>query len=362
MKITKLAIALVFFLVCNTLPSRAETATFVVDIHNTWSEETHPGALPEFAHFSLLAGSTHNADGYFWAEDELANPGMVEMAETGFVGILLEQINASIETGETFSVIDQQHWFCPDELEFASCGPTTFTFEADSDFPLFSFATMLGPSPDWFVGLSGFTLRAGDNWINQETLELYPYDGGTRSANVFLLGGDRNDPPEPISLITEESGQLVTPRSLGTITIRRTLACDLDGDFACLASDIDLLSQSIRDESNNFDLNADGQTDSLDRLKWLEMRDAYLGDADLDGDVVFADFLALSENFGNEGGWAQGDFDGSGTVGFSDFLLLSEHFGTSTAAAVQYVPEPTGNALAACLILLLALRQHLIFR
>ena len=51
------------------------------------------------------------------------------------------------------------------------------------------------------------------------------------------------------------------------------------------------------------------------------------GDADLDGDVDFSDFLALAANFGKEGGWASGDFDGDGLVTFSDFTILAEQFG-----------------------------------
>ena len=49
----------------------------------------------------------------------------------------------------------------------------------------------------------------------------------------------------------------------------------------------------------------------------------------LDGNVAFDDFLALSAQFGSEGGWGEGDFDGSGQVDFDDFLLLSAFFGFS---------------------------------
>lgn len=53
------------------------------------------------------------------------------------------------------------------------------------------------------------------------------------------------------------------------------------------------------------------------------------GDTDENGIVNFADFLTLSDNFGQPGGWADGDFDGDGFVGFSDFLILSTNFGNS---------------------------------
>ena len=88
----------------------------------------------------------------------------------------------------------------------------------EEDFPLLTLVTMLGPSPDWFVGFSGLNMRENGQWKQQVVVELFPYDGGTRSANAWALGGPENQPPEPISLITEESGQLITPKSLGTMT------------------------------------------------------------------------------------------------------------------------------------------------
>ena len=53
------------------------------------------------------------------------------------------------------------------------------------------------------------------------------------------------------------------------------------------------------------------------------------GDADGDGEVAFADFLRVSQNFGKEvdAAWSDGDFNGDGQVAFADFLILSENFG-----------------------------------
>ena len=62
------------------------------------------------------------------------------------------------------------------------------------------------------------------------------------------------------------------------------------------------------------------------------------GDANLDGQVDFSDFLRLSANFGLDGNWADGDFDKTGRVQFSDFLLLSQNMGKS--APTVPVPEP----------------------
>lgn len=54
-----------------------------------------------------------------------------------------------------------------------------------------------------------------------------------------------------------------------------------------------------------------------------------LGDADRNGTVDFADFLAVGTNFGQPGpfGWKDGDFNGDTNVDFADFLILSENYG-----------------------------------
>ena len=80
---------------------------------------------------------------------------------------------------------------------------------------------------------------------------------------------------------------------------------------------------------SHFDLNHDGRLDyqDVDELvhSIAQTRD---GDSDLDGDVDFADFVALSSNFGTSvESWSDGDFDGDGTVDFSDFIALSKNFG-----------------------------------
>ncbi len=71
-----------------------------------------------------------------------------------------------------------------------------------------------------------------------------------------------------------------------------------------------------------------------------------MGDLDGSGDVAFADFLILSNNFGNEvAGHAEGDIDCSGDVAFADFLILSNNFGQTVGAEASSVPEPSSLAL-----------------
>jgi Ca2+-binding EF-hand superfamily protein len=92
-----------------------------------------------------------------------------------------------------------------------------------------------------------------------------------------------------------------------------------------------------------FDLTEDGIVNNADMVAMLELTNAIPGDANLDGQVGFDDFLRLSERFGHAGGWENGDFDGNGKIAFRDFTALSARFGKMESGQVTSVPEPRTN-------------------
>lgn len=86
------------------------------------------------------------------------------------------------------------------------------------------------------------------------------------------------------------------------------------------------------------------------------------GDLDGNGTVEFADFLALSANFGsNVASHTQGDVDCNGTVEFADFLALSANFGQTSGGGASSVPEPASLpllGLAGAMVTLLRQRRQ----
>jgi|GEM_PF-4356009 len=71
-------------------------------------------------------------------------------------------------------------------------------------------------------------------------------------------------------------------------------------------------------------------------LYQLRVLENSLGDANGDGDVDFADFLVLSQNFGKtDQAFADGDFDGNGLVDFADFLVLADSFATTVLESAR---------------------------
>lgn len=204
--------------------SPGQVERYRLTVENTWSTVTHPGLFPPQAHFSWLAGGTHDATVDFWSEGALASLGMVQMAENGGTFLLEAEVMTAIGNGSAYNVLAWHHWFCPSGTTSSQCGVTEVEFDVHAAWPLVTLATMLGPSPDWFVAVDSLPLHDGNGWLDQVIVDLRPYDGGTRSANVFALGGPYTLPPAPISRITAASGQLIGPGSLGSFRFERVNA------------------------------------------------------------------------------------------------------------------------------------------
>jgi len=243
--------------------SLAETRTYLVEVESTWSTTTHPGAFPPAAHFSHFGGAVHSAAADFWSVGELASAGMVRMAETGSITALDDEVLAAIDDGAASQLIYEARWFCPPETSHPSCGALFFEIEVSPEFPLVTLVSMLGPSPDWFVGIDSEPLMEDGEWAREKTFDLHPYDGGTRDQNIFALFGPQTTPPDPITVITAETGQIITPASLGTVTF--TLQCpeDLDGDGVVGSSDLGALLASWG-QPGAADLDGDGAAGSGD--------------------------------------------------------------------------------------------------
>jgi hypothetical protein len=255
-----------------------DTVRYQLEVDNTWSEATHPGAFPGDAHFSWFGGGTHTDGVSFWEVGQPTSAGMTQMAETGRTDILVNEVASAVGNGDADQALSWQWWFCPDGTDQGSYGATTVEFDVDDRYPLVTLVSMLGPSPDWFVGVTGLPLHENGRWLPYVEIDLRPFDGGTRSANRWQLFGPQNNPPEPITEITHESGQLVGPDSLGTMTFRLQpppLPGDANLDGFVDASDFNLWNDH-RSESgagwHGGDFNRDGMTNSPDFQIWVDHR------------------------------------------------------------------------------------------
>ena len=100
-----------------------------------------------------------------------------------------------------------------------SPGAVTVTLVVSQDCPLVSVVSMIAPSPDWFVGVSGLSLLENGAWIEQRVVELFPYDAGTDSGSSYASPNEPTGSPEVIYGIEKEPLRIdgsVPP--LGTFT------------------------------------------------------------------------------------------------------------------------------------------------
>lgn len=172
-----------------------------------------------------------------------------------------------------------------------------------------------------------------------ELPQLVVYDDGLSQGTVGLI---------PASSPTLFSDPTQVDVTYDDVKFLPSVLGDINQNTILDAADIDRLSLAVSNQETNlfFDFNQDSQVNDLDRQVWVKsLVGTSFGDVDLNGKVEFADFLALSKNFGESGGWAQGDFDGNGEVDFPDFLSLSANFGESSALAAASVPEPCSMVL-----------------
>ena len=181
-------------------PECPDAATYGVTFRAVWNASSH-GSRPPFPsnpHFSRVAAAVHVREVSFWNSGEIATPGIETMAETGSVSALCREIAAEEDSGRSSSCMNGS------EPSFSSPGSASFQLEAKTELPRLTLVSMIAPSPDWFVGVSGMPLREEDGcWMEAIEVELVGYDSGTDSGATFTAPNADLTPHEPIGLIQE---------------------------------------------------------------------------------------------------------------------------------------------------------------
>jgi hypothetical protein len=172
----------------------ARSARYRVQFESRWTSTTHPIDFPANAHFSPLVGGNHDASAVFWREGQLASPGIRAMAEMGRVTPLDTEVAAQIAAGTAESV------FTGPALD-ESPGSVTMEVTASQRYPLLTLVSMVAPSPDWFVGVSGLPLFQDGRWVAERRVDLDAWDAGTDSGQSFNSADLVSVPFLPVSRI-----------------------------------------------------------------------------------------------------------------------------------------------------------------
>jgi len=141
-----------------------------------------------------MIGATHLADTRFWYPGALASAGIERMAELGSQSPLDTEIAAAQASGEAETLF-RGGGLSP------SPGFETVEFDITSAFPYVTLVSMVAPSPDWFVGVSGLLLIANGEWRNEVVVELSPWDAGTGSGATYGSPNADMVPAAPIALL-----------------------------------------------------------------------------------------------------------------------------------------------------------------
>ena len=169
-------------------------ATYSVTFRGLWTTAVTSGGLPGGAHFTPLIGGVHNADITFLRDGGRATPGVELMAELGGTGILANEVRAA--KPDALAVLPGR----------GNIGPTGSSTIDDvtltTDHSRVTLLTMIAPSPDWFVGVSGLSLLAEQGeWMESLTVNLYPWDAGTEDGTEFSLSNPATTPQGVITSI-----------------------------------------------------------------------------------------------------------------------------------------------------------------
>jgi hypothetical protein len=193
------------------------TARYEAVFDATWSQATHPQDWPNPGHWSGLVGAVHNDQVSFFREGETASEGIRLMAERGQQDQLLSEVTPAIQARTAQF-----------QLRGGGINPTpgstslTFPEAMRRHYPLVTLCSMVAPSPDWFVGVSGLSLIENGEWAKQVTVTLFPYDAGTDSGVTFRSPDEVTVPRGVITRLTappiSQDGTVVP---FGTFTFRR---------------------------------------------------------------------------------------------------------------------------------------------
>ena len=174
--------------------TRKSRATYRIRIEGSWNTGVTPGGVPSNSpHFTTFVGGIHNDQVTFLESGGRASAGVESMAETGSTSRLVGEVNAAKPNAVRALTLA-----APGIRGSRTHNGIAFT----SDHPRITLTSMIAPTPDWFVGVSGRSLLdSSGNWLPSLTVNLYPWDAGTENGSEFSLSNPNTSPKGVIASI-----------------------------------------------------------------------------------------------------------------------------------------------------------------
>jgi len=178
-----------------------EEAKYEVMFQGLWNKETHPRDFPSsewLLHFSDVIGASHDINYRVWEAGGYASKGLTQVAKWGSPRTLESELKA--ESKHIRTIIKARGLWHPH-----TNGKTFAIFRTDSKNHLVSLVSMLGPSPDWIVGVSALEMcQANCTWMDRKDIYLYPWDAGVDNGISYESQDQPTSPNQPIKRITSQ--------------------------------------------------------------------------------------------------------------------------------------------------------------
>ena len=169
------------------------TAVYTVTFKGAWTTGVTPDGVPSGAHFSPLVGGVHNAGISVVESGGTASAGVESMAEVGGTAGLEAEVVAAM--ADALAVLNGSGNISPTASQ-------SLTATLSTEYPRLTLLTMVAPSPDWFVGVSGLPLLDDQGrWLRSHEVDLFPWDAGTEDGSEFSLDNLATTPQGTIESI-----------------------------------------------------------------------------------------------------------------------------------------------------------------
>lgn len=174
-------------------------ASYKMTVTMNWTSPQF--SIPAGAHVTTIIGMIHSQDTFLWKQNVLATPGLEDVAEVG---------NTIKMNGELDEIIAKNKALSKFQIAAPLItGTTETTLKFNTVFSYISFASMIAPSPDWFMGLSNVNLFENNKWLDTLSLNIRVYDAGTEEGDVFGYNNPSTVPQQTIMLLTPSTATVL---------------------------------------------------------------------------------------------------------------------------------------------------------
>ncbi len=192
--------------------STAINAIYEVTFDINWNEEDFPINYPSNPHFSKIIGWSHSSTSIFFDIESMASEGIKKMAELGATSPLSNEINQKIVDGEGYELVVGENLG-------SGVGKITVEVNVNKENPSITLATMIAPSPDWYLGVVNINLLENEEFVGEKNVSALLYDAGTDSGTDYTSSNKVTNPQESISQLSYAA--LSNGKVLSTVTFRK---------------------------------------------------------------------------------------------------------------------------------------------